>query len=430
MKLQEYPALSEQVWRGTLPGGLPIAVVSRPGFTRKMAYFVTDFGSVHREFTLDGKACHVPGGIAHYLEHKLFDMPGGRDVTEEFSLLGAMPNAFTSYDMTAYYFSCTEHFYESLRLLLEFVSTPYFTEETVSKEQGIIGQEIGMYQDSPEARSFELLVGAMYENHPIRTPILGTKESIAQITPELLHACHRAFYRQENMLLCVIGDVDPEKVYETALSVLPAAQPVQVECTRTWKENMTCPRLVESTMEVPMPMFSLGFKLEPVEQGEPAVFREAVGELAAEALFGESSDLYPRLYTQGIIDGSFSGGFETVEGAAMLTASGDSLAPETVRQEILQAAARLVEQGIPQEDFLRMKRSALGRRMKDLDSFSSVAFRLCAYYFDKFDYFDFARVYAGVEAKHILDFIRQAVQENRCCMSVIYPKEENNHESQ
>ena len=428
MEKRNYAALGETVWWDKLPNGLTTIVIPRPGFSKKLAYFVTDFGAIHTEFTLDGKPYTVPAGIAHFLEHKMFDLPG-RDVSEEFALLGASPNAFTSYDMTAYYFSTTENFEESLRLLLEFVSTPYFTEESVAKEQGIIGQEIGMYEDSPDSRSFEILMGAMYENHPIKDPILGTKESIATITPEMLYTCHRAFYRPGNMLLCVIGDVDPEMVQEIAQQSLPATDDAVVTRVDSWQEAMMTPeKLTTATMEVAMPMFSLGFKSHSPEKGEEAVVREVVGELAAEALFGESSRLYVRLYEEGIIDTSFGGGFETVEGMALLTASGDSDYPEKVKTAILEEARRLLTEGIEEKDFLRMKRSALGRRIRDLDGFSGTIFRVCAYFFSHYDYFEFPAAYKKVTVQDILDFIRETVTEEGCSLSVIYPKEEQ-HET-
>ena len=423
MELHTYPELSEQIYRQTLSNGLSVAVVPRPGFTKKLAYFVTDYGAIHTEFTLDGQAVTAPAGVAHYLEHKMFDMPDG-DVMAKFAALGAVPNAFTSYDLTAYYFHCTENFYDSLRLLLEFVSTPYFTEESVQKEQGIIGQEIGMNEDNPDTRVFENLMGAMYRKHPITVPILGDRDSIAQITPQVLETCHRAFYRPGNMLLCVVGDVEPEKVAAMAMEILPAADTVCVSRTQAWQEEMTCPQpYVEQIMEVAMPMFQLGFKCEPPELGEPAVRCEAVGDLAAEALFGESSALYLRMYEEGLIDGSFGGGFETVDGLAMLTASGDSDHPEQVRDAILQEAKRLCREGISQEAFLRMKRSALGRRIRDLDSFDSTAFRVCAYHFSKFDYFRFPAVYRAVEIPELLEFLQRVVTPERCSLSVINPKQ-------
>ena len=421
MEKRTYDALKEHSFWDVLPNGLTMAVVPRPGFSRKVAYFVTNYGSIHRRFTLDGEPLEAPEGVAHFLEHKMFELPG-RDVTAEFAALGAVPNAFTSYDMTAYYFSCTENFEESLSLLLEFVSTPYFTKESVDKEQGIIGQEIGMNEDSADTRVFENLARAMYSVHPIREPILGTRETIARITPEILEQCHRAFYRPGNMLLCVVGDVEPERVRGIAMERLPQGQGPVVTCQRQWREEMTCEEpLVKASMEVAMPMFQLGFKSEPFGGGETAVRQEVVGDLAAEALFGESSRLYMRLYEQGLIDSSFGGGFETIEGMAMLSCSGDSRNPEAVREAILEQAEVLVQRGIDEADFLRMKRSALGRRIRDLDSPDSLCFRICAYYFSEFDYLRFPQVYRAVEAEEVTEFIKRTVTRQTCCLSVVEP---------
>lgn len=419
-----YPQLDETLYRDVLPNGLTVMVVPRPGFTKKLAYFITDFGAIHTKFTLDGQEKVVPDGIAHFLEHKMFDLPD-RDVTAEFAALGARPNAFTSYDVTAYYFSCTENFDENLKLLLEFVSTPYFTEESVAKEQGIIGQEIGMHEDNPDSRSFEILMEAMYENHPIRVPILGTKESIARITPQDLYDCHKAFYRPGNMLLCVVGDVDPNTVCQTATAVLPETDLTQVSRQESWQEDMhPATGFTKGNMEVAMPMFQLGFKCEPYGNGPEAVRQEAIGDLAAEALFGESSPLYLKLYEEGLIDGSFGGGFETVDGLSLLIASGDSDYPEQVRDAILQQAKFLLQEGIDEKDFLRIKRSAMGRRIKDLDSFDSVCFRLCAYHFSKYDYFRFPEIYRNIEVADIKNFIERVVTADRCSLCVIEPAQE------
>lgn len=424
MEKRFYPALDETVYWNTLQNGLTVAVVPRPGMTKKLCYFVTDFGAIHQEFSVDGVKHTVPAGIAHYLEHKLFDMPD-YDVTERFSMLGAIPNAFTSYDITAYYFSCTENFEKSLRLLLEFVSTPYFTEETVNKEQGIIGQEIDMTEDNPDSRIFQMLMQGMYEKHPVNIPILGSKESIARITPENLTLCHRAFYRPDNMLLCVVGDVDAEAVSRIAEEILPESPRETVTVIRSWQEEMKAKTpLVTAKMDVADPMFQLGFKYAPLDRGEEAVRREVVAELACEALFGESSRLYLELYEKGVIDSSFGGGFDTIEGMAMLTAGGDSEDPEAVQDAILAEAKRIVTEGIPEEDFLRMKRSALGRRIRALDSFESTCFRLCAYHLSGFDYFRFPTVYEAVEEKDVLEFLNTAVTEDRMSLAIIYPNEE------
>ena len=421
MKQTMYPRLRESVWRKTLANGLTVAVIPRPGFSKKMAYFVTDFGSVHTEFRLEGKDYCVPAGIAHYLEHKMFDLPG-RDVSAELAELGANVNAFTSYDMTAYHFSCTNQFEACLKLLLEFVSTAYFTAESVEKEQGIIDQEIGMNLDAPDSVVFERLMEGMYRRHPIRVPILGTSDSIRQITPELLELCHRAFYTPGNMILCVMGDVDPEQVASIAEEQLGSEPKPVAQKLRPWNVEMHCVApVMEERMEVAMPTFQLGFKCEPIGTGAAAIRREVIGDLAAEALFGESSGLYLRLYEQGLIDSSFGGGFETVDGCAMLLCGGDGHDPKAVRDAIVAQAAVLAQQGIGEQELLRMKRSALGRRIRDLDSFDSTCFRLCAYHFTGYDYFDFPAVYESVREEEILELLRSAVTEERCCLSVIVP---------
>ena len=420
MENRIYPQVNEAVYWDRLPNGLTLAVVPRKGFSKKLAYFAVDYGAVH---TRMGEK-EMPAGVAHYLEHKLFDMPG-RDITAEFAALGASPNAFTSFDMTAYYFSCTEHFDACLDLLLEFVTTPYFTPESVEKERGIIGQEIGMNEDNPDTRVFENLMLAMYENHPIRVPILGTRETISHITPEILQECHSAFYAPGNALLCVIGDVDAEEVRRIAMARLPQMPTQKPDRQIRWQEEMTCKRhTVTDQMEVAMPLFQLGFKCEPPEMGVPAVRQEFIGDLAAEVLFGETSELYLKLYEEGVVDGSFGGGFETIEGMALLTCFGDSESPETVREGILQAAKRLLDTGISEEDFLRMKRSALGRRIRDIDSFDGTCFRICAYHFSGYDYFDFPAVYREITAQDVLDFIKQAVTADRCALSIITPIQE------
>ena len=421
MNVFHYPELDETAYRQVLPCGLKLCVVPKKGFTRKLCYLVTDYGSVHDRFTLEGREYTIPAGSAHYLEHKLFDMPGGRDVSGEFAELGASVNAFTSYDLTAYYFTCAEHFEECLGLLLDFVYTPYFTEDSVRKEQGIIDQEIGMNLDSPDTVVFEELTRCLYENHPIRNPILGTRESIREITPDTLNLIHRAFYTPGNMMLCVLGDVEPEAVAELARRRLgdtprPAARKLEPE------EPLSVPRKRSlKRMEAAMPTFCMAFKAEPFGTGEAAIRRELAAELAAEALFGESSELYLRLYDEGLIDSSFSGGFETLDGCAMLLCSGDSRDPEAVTRAVQEQTRKLLREGIPQVDFLRIKRGCLGRRIRALDSFDSTCFRLCAYHFSGFDYFRFPELLRGITREEALAVLAAACDPDRCALSVIEP---------
>ncbi len=423
MEKTYYPRLDETVYRATLPNGLPICVIPKKGFTRKSAYFVTNYGSIHTSYTYEGKKYRSPDGVAHYLEHKMFDLPG-RDVSEEFAAMGASSNAFTSYDMTAYYFTCTDHFSQCLRLLLEFVSTPYFTQESVEKERGIIEQEILMYADSPDSRVFEILTENLYRHHPIRVPIAGSVESIQEITPQILYDCHRAFYCPANMMLCVEGDVDPDEVEAIARQMLPQHRAQTAVKDLGQAEQMTCETPCTAVeMDVAMPTFQLGFKCPDDRRGAEFAHWEVVGELAAEALFGESSALYLRLYEQGIIDSSFGGGLETVDGCAMLTCGGDSWEPETVRDAVLQEAQRLAQTGIGEADFARSKKSFFGRRVKDLDSFESTCFRMSAYALEDYDYFRFPETFDSVKAEELQQFLLETVQKDRASLSIVMPRQ-------
>ena len=258
---------------------------------------------------------------------------------------------------------------------------------------------------------------------PIRVPILGSRESLRQITPELLSLCHEAFYTPANMILCVVGDVDPQQIIALAEKVLGKEKKPAGEKLRPWQEDMTVAEgSCQSVMEVAMPTFQMAFKAEPISMGEAAIRAEIVGDLAAEALFGESSALYLQMYEEGLIDSSFGGGFESIDGCVMLTCGGDSYDAPAIRDAILDRAQKLIQEGISREDFLRMKRSAMGRRIRDLDSFDSTCFRICAYHFDGFPYFEFPAVYATIRQEEILEFLDRVVTPQRCALSVINPK--------
>lgn len=424
MTVTEYPLLGERLYRQKLENGLQIIVCPKPGFSRKAAYLMTSFGSIHTSFTLDGTHYQVPDGVAHYLEHKLFDLPG-RDVNEEFAALGASTNAFTSYDTTAYYFSCTEHFAQCLELLLTFVFTPYFTQETVDKERGIIAQEILMYADSPDNRVFEDLMGLLYAHHPARTPIAGTVESIEAITPEILELCYRAYYNPASMVLCVVGDVEPELVVQMARRISPS-QPRAAAVADLGPAEPPVPAELFSRrqMDVAMPTFQLGYKCPvPTLRGKAYAQWELAGELACEALFGESSQLYLQLYEQGLIDPSFGGGLDTIDGLAMVVCGGDSPDPEETWQRIADQVPRLLDQGIDDLAFDRMKKSLMGRRIMDLDSFDNTCFRLCAYYFDEYDYFRFPSLFAQLTKEAVLEFLAQNITTQASAMSVIEPEQ-------
>lgn len=423
MIVKPYPHLGETVYEAKLSNGLLSRVVTKPGFAKTYAFLAVDYGSMDTAFSKNGTVYRSPQGVAHYLEHKMFDMPDC-NVMQLFSRYGGNPNAFTSYDITAYYVQCTDHFRENLELLLRYVTTPYFTEESVEKERGIIGQEIRMYEDNPDSVVFENLFAAVFANHPIRNSIAGTVESIGKITAQTLYDCYHGFYTPDNMMLCVVGDVDPEQVFSLAEELVPKGDGVLPVRDYGGPERMLpAQKRVERSMEVAMPMFALGFKTEPASYGADAMKQEIVGDLAAEILVGESAPLYTKLYEENLIDSGFSCGYEGLKGVSMLSASGDSCDPERVYDAILKEAERIAAEGIDEALFLRLKRSALGRRMRDLDGFESICYRTCAYEFEGVDYFAFPEIFRSVTQEQVREFLSGTVREERAAMSLVLPRE-------
>ena len=220
MNYLDFPRVGERMYREVLENGLHVFVFPKPEFQKSYAFFATNYGGMDLRFCLDGTWHDTPAGVAHYLEHKMFDTQEG-NALQKLTANGASPNAFTSNAITGYYFECTEQFEENLKTLLSFVSVPYFTQESVDKEQGIIGQEIGMIEDDPDWKVFTNLMKGLYEHHPIRLSVAGSVESIARITPQTLYDCHKAFYDPANMVLCVAGNQDPERVCRIAREILP-----------------------------------------------------------------------------------------------------------------------------------------------------------------------------------------------------------------
>ena len=414
--------LGERAFEDTLPNGLRIKVVPKRGFARTYAFFATNYGSMDTRFQLDGKPYVSPDGVAHYLEHKMFDMPDG-NALQKMSATGASPNAFTSYNLTAYHFSCTSEFEENFRTLLQFVSQGYFTQESVEKERGIIAQEINMYADNPGSRVDENLFRAMYQNHPIRVPVAGTVESIQEITAQTLIDCHRAFYDPSNMVLCVVGDVDPQMIRETALEILPKVPGGASERDYGAKEPaVPLMHTITQEMEVSMPMFSVGFKGAEIPKGPQRLRQEIIGDLAGEILCGESSRLYQSLYESGLIDPGFGVSYSLVRELSMLCLGGDSENPQAVLDAVLEEAQRIVKEGVDEALFLRLKRSAVGRRIRGLDSFEGLCYRLALSDFDGYDYFTFPELYESITAEDVRQLIAREITPEQAVLSIILPK--------
>ena len=423
MEKKLYERIGEEVLRATLPNGLPVYIVPKKGFSRKYALFATRYGGMDMRFEKDGQWLDTPAGIAHYLEHKMFDTEDG-NALQELAKNGAEPNAFTSNAITCYYFDATDKFYESLEILLSFVSIPYFTDESVQKEQGIIGQEIGMIEDNPEWQVYKQLMQALYHTSPARTPVAGSVESISHITAQTLYDCHKAFYTPANMCLVVVGDVKPERIIASANQILPAKSGPLIRRDYGAEEALTAAEhFVSAAMEVSMPTFLVGFKCPPQHGGEEQHRFTAIGELACDVLMGESSPLYARLYAEGLINGSFGAAFDLLPGASYVYAGGDSKDPQAVAEAILAEARRLVSEGVDGDYYRRVVNANFGAALKALNSFESIAVSMAEGCFQGYDPYRFPEVYDSITVEDVLDFLRRNMTRDHMALSVITPKE-------
>ena len=417
----DFPRVGERMYRETLENGLTVFVFPKPGFQKRYAFFAANYGGMDLRFRLDGVWHDTPAGVAHYLEHKMFDTPEG-NALQKLTANGASPNAFTSNAITGYYFECTDHFGQNLRTLLSFVSVPYFTQESVDKERGIIGQEIGMIEDDPDWKVFSNLMGLLYAHHPIRVSVAGSVDSIAQITPQTLYDCHRAFYTPANMVLCAAGDIDPEEVCAIAREVLPqtSGSAARRDLGSEEPEGAALPRRTER-MAVSGPIFQLGFKGDPPEGGEAGLRQRLLGDLACEVLLGSSTPLYARLYQEGLINRNFTYGYDSVPGCAFLAAGGESKSPAAVQRAVQREAARIRREGVDPQLWERVKKGVYGGAVRSLNSFETLCINQAQGFFAGEDYLRFPELFEDIRREDVEALIARWVVPRRAALSVIAP---------
>ena len=424
MEKRNFSKVGETMYHEKLENGLNVFVFPKPEFQKGYAFFATNYGGMDMRFCLNGQWHNTPAGVAHYLEHKMFDTQEG-NALQDLAANGASPNAFTSNAITGYYFDSTGKFEENLRILLSFVSVPWFTQESVDKERGIIGQEIGMIEDNPDWKGYMNLMKALYKVHPVRESVAGSVESISEITPETLYACHKAFYDPANMVLCVAGPVDPERICAVAREILPKqAGPIAAKDYGEKEEPQAAQSFIEQRMEVSAPIFHLGYKGEDPVNGEARLRQELVGELALEVLLGNSSPLYAKLYREGLINQEFSYAYESDPGCAFLLAVGESKDPEAVQMAVAGEAARIGREGVDSALWERVKKGAYGNKVRGLNSFEQLCVGQAQSFFAGYDYLRFAEVFSSITKEEAEELIENWVMPERTALSVVRAKEE------
>lgn len=425
MELRQMEAAGDPLFVARLASGLTAYVMPKAQFRQKYAVWAVRFGSVDSRFRgADHLApVEVPAGVAHFLEHKLFEKEDG-DVFTHFARLGASANAYTSYTTTAYLFSTVDHFPEALELLLRFVQEPYFTEASVRKEQGIIEQEIRMYEDDPVRCLYVNLMQALYHVHPVRLEIGGTVESIRQIDPPLLYLCHSTFYRPSNATLAVAGDVDPETVWELAGRLMGRAaddgRPVE-RLDPDEPEGVRSER-AEAHLAVSRPRLALGIKdRRRGLAGRELVRRELAINLALDAVLGKSSDTFQELYEQGLIDDAFVVRYSCDTRFAHTVMGGETPDPDRLERRLKEALLQAAERGVDPDTFERLRRREVGEFVAAMDSPEMVANSLAMLHFRGVTPLDYLEVLQQLDHRFATEALRDHVAPQRMAVSVVWP---------
>ena len=417
--------LGESYHRCIHDSGLEILVYPKK-MTVSHAVLAAKYGSVDNCFRTEGDHDFtvVPDGIAHFLEHKLFESDTGEDTFTRFSMTGASANAFTSFRQTDYLFSCTDNFYDSLEILCDFVTKPYFTEDNVKKEQGIIAQEIKMYDDYPENALFYGLMGSMYFKNKVSTNIAGTVESISKITPELLYRCYEAFYSPSNMILAACGDIDPEKVFEVADRYFKGKTSKTVDRYYPEEESSVRIRRYEKEFTVSKPLFEIGIKDTdiPSDPREMAKKKFAL-RIVENILFGKTGPFFNSLYSSGTISSDLSYGYEINSSFAFGTLSGEASDPDKVFAEFTEYCDKIREEGFPQEDFDRIKRALYADAVKAFDSTEEIANSLVWHSLNGYGIFDFCDILPCITYDYALSVFRNTFLDHSFAISIVRNKQ-------
>ncbi len=422
--VKENAAVGERYAYKKHKSGLDIYVIPKP-FSTAYAILGTRYGSVDNRFKrkADREFTIVPDGIAHYLEHKMFENEDGTDTFARFAQTGANANAFTGFDMTAYLFSCTENFDASLDILLDYVTHPYFTPENVQKEQGIIAQEIRMEEDTPGNALMFSLLRAMYEKHNVRLEIAGTTESISHINADLLYRCYRTFYNLRNMALCVCGNITPEQVEAACDRVLTEAEPFDSISEQPDERETVFMRRTERHMQVSQPMFAIGIKdihisRDPRERMKKSAAIQILGNM----LFGQSGTFFNHLYSQGLLSGPLGIWGEHNRSYSFLAIDGESNDPDTVFARFEAFVGQTRSQGLDREEFMRSRRSFYAQFLKDFDSTAEIANNFLRYAFDGGDMFDYADIIGNMTFEEADAVFRDLFRTEHFALSVVSPQ--------
>lgn len=372
----------------------------------------------------ESELTEVPDGIAHYLEHKMFDQPDGSNVFDKFSKYGGNANAFTSFNITAYLFSATSNIEENIETLMDYVQSPYFTEESVQKEQGIIGQEIRMYDDSGSWKLFFNFLNCLYKEHPVKKEIAGTVESISHITPEYLYKCYDTFYNLSNMSIVVVGNVDPVKISKVIENGVKKNEPFEEKIKKVYptEPDEVAKHYAEQSLSVAMPLFMTGFKDTNNGFGGDELLKKSIEtNIILKMLFGRSSKFYKSLYEKGLINNRFSLEYTMQPDYAYSSIDGESSDPKAVYEAIINEVEETRKNGLSKEDFERIKKVVWGEYIRSQNDVEDYAVTFLQMLFMDIDYFNFYDVYKTITFEDVQKRFEEHFVKEHSALSVINP---------
>lgn len=424
MQIIENKKINEKLYIEKLENGLTVMVVPKPGVKKKYIIWGTNYGSLDNKFIVPGEEniTEVPDGVAHFLEHKMFEQEGKPNSLDVLSSLGVNANAYTTNDHTAYLYECTENFYEALDEFMDYVQHPYFTDENVEKEKGIIIQEINMYQDYPEYILYMNAIKAMYKESPVRIDIAGTEETVRKIDKDILYKCYNTFYNPSNMAMVITGDFEPEKIIEEVKSRLIDKKGTS-EIKRIYPEEPKeiMQKSIETKMDISMPLFMIAFKQS--EKLSKDIIKKTIGiEIILNILVGKSSNLYKKLYSEGIISAEMGFDYECTRNYGHLIIQGQTTDPTVVVNSFKNELEKLKKEGLNEEDFMRTKKSIYGSYIKIFNNVQEISTMFLADYFKGVNSLDYLEEYKTVTKEYTEELIKNMFNEDKMVISTVLPK--------
>ena len=423
MQIIENLQVKEKLYIEKLENGLTVMIIPKTGIRKKYVMWATHYGSIDNKFVIPGeeKATEVPDGIAHFLEHKMFEQENGTNSLDVLTALGVNANAYTTTNYTTYLFEATDNFYKALDELMDYVQHPYFTDENVEKEKGIIAQELNMYNDYPDWEVYMNALKCMYKNNPIIIDIAGTVESIQKIDKDILYKCYNTFYNPSNMLMCFCGDFNPEDLIKEVKNRLVEKKP-QGEIKRIYQEEPAniVEKRKEQTMEVSMPLFVIGIK-DKLEK-ENIVKKHIAIEILLNMLIGKSSDLYKDLYQEELLISEPFLEYEFGEDYAHVAISGASKNPDKILEKLLEQINKMKKEGIKEEDFNRIRNMLYGNAVKEFNSVSDIARMFVTDYFKGINSFDYLETYKQITMEYAKQVLEDTFKDENTVISIIKGK--------